>query len=418
MRGLPGGYRLIAAVIVATFAPLSETRAAEDASRENRNAAAPTFARDILPIFQNHCQHCHRPGQVAPMSLLDYADARPRAKAIREAVSDGSMPPWFADPDVGRFSNDPRLTAEEIRAVRAWVDAGAPEGDPADAPPPLAFPTEWIIGEPDLIVAMPSHANIPAEGEDRFLQIVVDPELTEDRWLSGIEVRPGDPSVVHHVMAYARQPGEENNEWSRVLGQSADLLIEYAAGNPPDRFPEGTGRLLKAGATILMQIHYHPTGTDARDLTSLGFTFADPATVRRRVHSLALSNFDLLIPAGAPAHEHRTDVKFDRPIRLLAFQPHMHFRGSSMRLEAHRPDGTIEALCSVTDYNPYWQITYEFETPPDLPAGTTLHLQAVFDNSAANPFNPDPSVPVRWGALAVDEMSIGWIDFMYTDMEG
>ncbi|MBI3736125.1 hypothetical protein HY256_06395, partial [Candidatus Sumerlaeota bacterium] len=378
----------------------------------------PTFSKDIAPLFQKSCQKCHRPGEVAPMSLLTYAEARPWAKGINKAVESREMPPWDADPAYGDFENDPSLTTGEIELISRWVDAGAPEGNPADLPPPLEFKTGWGIGDPELVIASPESYAIAADGPDKWVDLVLDTGLTEDKWIGAIEVHPSSRRVVHHVMVYVLQDQDSDEEWSQVVGRNSNLLAEYAAGNNPDIYPDGTGRLLKAGAKLLVQIHYHPNGTAETDRTSVGFKFHPAGSVSRRVVTRPVSNFNLRIPAGVADFVHTAEQTLKRPARIISFQPHMHFRGKAMMLEAIYPDGRTETLCAVPHYNPNWQITYRYRLPPLMPSGTRLRVTAHFDNSAANPLNPDPGATVLWGPLAVDEMMIGWVDFFFEDQEG
>jgi hypothetical protein len=220
-------------------------------------------------------------------------------------------------------------------------------------------------------------------------------------------------------MVYGLHDEGGNEDWSRLVGRSADLLIEHAVGNEGDVFPQGTGRLLKGGAKLLVQVHYHPHGVAATDRTEIGFKFYDdPSEVSRRVVAKAIVNFDLRIPAGSACFEHVAWTVLDRPIGVVAFQPHMHYRGRTMRLDAFYPDGRQETLFSAPRYDANWQMTYAYKTPPILPAGTRLRVTGTFDNSAANPLNPDPTVSVSWGPRADDEMMIGWMDFYFADEEG
>lgn len=386
---------------------------AQGVMSETVSAPYVVYTRDIAPIFQRSCQRCHRHGQIGPMPLMSYEDARPWVQAIRVVVESRRMPPWFADPRYGQFLDDPSLSDDEISKIAAWAEAGAPRGNPADLPPPREFPEMWTIGKPDLVLTMRKRAHVRAAGRDRFMRIRLNPELAEDQWIQAVEIRPGNAKVVHHAIAYVLQKGESDKEWSRMLRRSGYLLTEYSAGNQGDRYPEGTGRLLEAGSRILLEIHYHPYGEEAYDRTQIAFRFhGDPSKVRKRVISRALANHDLRIPAGAPNHQHVSEDTFDRPYRLISFQPHMHFRGKSMRLEAIYPNGSSEILASVPGYDFYWQITYRYRDPPLIPAGTTLRVTSVFDNSANNRLNPDPGETVRWGRKAIDEMAIGWVDLI------
>lgn len=402
----------------AQVAVIAAPLAANPPSAPALEPAAISFSKDIAPIFQRACQTCHRPGQVAPMSLLTYQEARPWARAIRKAVAEREMPPWGSDSPREFFVNDPCLSPEQIELVTHWVDSGAPEGDPGDAPPPLAFQEGWTLGAPDLVLSMPRAYAIAAETEDKFVYFELATGLTEDKWLASIEVRPGNPRAVHHAMAYALQAEDADQEISRLLGRHANLLTEYAPGNNGDAFPPDAGRLLMAGAHILVQIHYHAYGVAGADQTSIGLRFHKSGDGLRRVVSRPVLNFDLVIPPGAGDHRHEAEITLDRPANIISFQPHMHFRGKAMLLEAISPDGSVATLCNVPKYNPYWQITYSYRQPPLLPAGTRLRVTSWFDNSAANSLNPDSTAEVRWGPQAFDEMAIGWLDLIYETPQG
>ncbi len=352
------------------------------------------------------------------MSLLTFGEARPWAKAIKKEVESLRMPPWGAEAKRGVFANDPTLTNEEIALIVQWVEAGAPEGNRADLPAPRIFNTGWTIGEPELLLVSPRVQQVPAEGNDLWVDIELDPQLTEDKWIAGIEVRPSDRSVLHHAMAYALQEKDADLDWSQIVGRSANFLAEYGAGNNGDIYPAGTGRRIRAGAKILVQAHYHPNGRPAQDQLTLGLRFHPEGSVSRAILTKPISNFDLHIPAGEPNFFHQATFRIERPSRLISFQPHMHYRGKSMKLEAIHPDGQSESLCSVPRYDPNWQITYIFKTPPLVERGTRLKITGIFDNSPQNPLNPNPNVDVLWGPLAVDEMMIGWLDYYFADNEG
>lgn len=398
----------IAAVLI-LLAPLGASRADDGGPDGN----PVTYSRDIAPIFQKACQQCHRPGEMAPMSLLSFADARPWAKSIKAKVAARKMPPWDADRSVGKFINDPSLTDAEIEKVVRWVDVGAPEGDPAELPIALTFKPGWTIGKPDLILTIPNEMKVDAGGPDRFEFLDLPTGLTEDRWVEAVEVRPGNRKVVHHVMVYMRQDDDDSWEWGH--GHNGNLLSEFAVGNNGDLFPDGTGRLLKAGSSLLVEIHYHPNGAATTDRTSIGLKFHPKGEATRRVVARPISSRYLHVPAGAPDVESEAEYTFSRPFEIISFQPHMHCRGKDMKLEAVYPDGRTELLCSVPHFNFNWQITYTYKTPPKMPAGTSLRVFAHHDNSAANPNNPNPAVDVYWGPETTDEMMIGWTDIVYLD---
>ena len=392
------------------------------------DAPAVTFTRDVAPILQRACQVCHRPGQMAPMSLLTYEETRPWARAIRERVARREMPPWHLDRTVGirDYLNDRSLTDAEIGAIVAWVDAGAPRGDPADLPPPAAFAAddEWYIGTPDLIVTMEEEMVVAARGPDTFFNIYAPTGLTEDRYIRAVEVHPGDRRVVHHVNTFAVQeppaPGENGLAGFRNVALPGEMwLKETSIGNSGDIYPEGTGRLLRAGAVIRFNIHYHPVGEEARDRTSVGFRFHPRGEVPRKTlvtRFITARNLD--IPAGARDVRHDGYWTLPQPAQIVHFRPHMHYRGQAMSLEAVLPDGRVELLTSVPRYDVNWQLTYSYENPPAFPAGTVMHMTSYHDNSAGNRNNPDPTMWTGSGSRTIDEMAIAHTDWIFlTDAE-
>jgi len=250
-----------------------------------------TFYRDVLPIVQKNCQSCHRPGEAAPVSFMTYKETRPWAKAIREAVRLRKMPPWFADPHTGKFANDRSLSDKDIETIAKWADAGAPEGDMKDAPPPARFVDGWNIGNPDYVVQMPAVMNVPEKGTLEYTYFVVPTGFTEDKWVQMAEVRPGNRRVVHHVIAFVREPGSKWLADAKVgepfvpKKDSPDRngalieghwLVGYAPGTVPDRLEPGQARLVKAGSDIILQLHYTATGKPESDQTKVGFVFATP----------------------------------------------------------------------------------------------------------------------------------------------
>ena len=407
------------------FVPMSASE------RQSARRESVTFASHVAPIFQRSCQQCHRPGQIAPMSLLSYEEARPWAKSIKQRVAKREMPPWHADPKVGLpYAGDVSLSDDEIETIVGWVDAGAPRGNPRDLPAPVAFPAddEWGIGEPDLILTMAEEYVVPAEGPDQFVNFYLPTGLTEDRYIKAVEIMPSRAGRenIHHVMAYAIQDEEDyvgvevdDRPRTRADGsRTGTIIMEYAVGNRGDVFPEGTGRPLRAGADVRFGIHYHSRGEVVRDRTSIGFVFYPKGVIpKHRIISTRIMTTNLDIPAGAENVRHDAYFRLKQPAKVINFQPHMHYRGKSMYLEAIRLNGRPEILCSVPAYDFYWQITYPFAEPPVYPAGTLLHVVSYHDNSADNPDNPDPGLWVGWGANTTDEMAIGWTDFIYISDE-
>ena len=372
-----------------------------------------TFTRDVAPILQKSCQSCHRPGSIGPMPLLTYEDARPWARSIKDRVSRRQMPPWHVDRAVGihRFKDDPSLSDEQVQTIVGWVDAGAPKGNPDDMPPPRVFDDSdrWHIGKPDVIVSMPQAFTVKPEQADWWGNFYADAGLTEDRYIKAVEAKPspGAARVVHHAVQ------------TLVYDEGTDpggVLVEYAVGKNGDVFPDGAGKLMKAGAKVRFNMHYHAIGQPVTDRTSVGIVFYPKGYVPKHVIRTILSpnQDDLDIPAGASDVRSDAYYKMERPARLIGFMPHMHNRGKKQCLEAIYPDMHVEQLnCVNYDFN--WQIVYNYadDVAPLLPAGTIMHVISWHDNSVANKYNPDPRNWVGFGNRTTDDMSRHWLTFYY-----
>ena len=405
------------AVIVALVATPAAVMAQTSASAE------VTFTKDIVPLFQQSCQVCHREGEMAPMSLVTYQEVRPWARSIKNRVVNREMPPWHIDKTIGiqKFKNDTSLSDEEIAMVAAWVDNGAPMGDPADMPPPVQFPdsSAWQIGEPDLIVRFPAYP-VPAEGPDLFGDIYTDLELDEDRYIKAIQTRPGDePSrrVVHHALSYAVHPEEQE---MREAGDedipAAQFLVEYASGKNGEVYPEDSGLLLEAGRKMRLDYHLHSVGEDVEALVELGMVFHPKGHVPKHIRwskQLGLNNRLLDIPPGKVV---RTDgyAVLAKNARITAFQPHMHMLGTYQCLELIYPwpgwtAQTETVSCANFDYN--WHLVYNYadDVAPIVPAGTVLHIISWHDNTESNRANPDPKNWTGDGGRTIDEMGFAWI---------
>ena len=364
-----------------------------------------TFNRDVLPILQNRCQECHRQGQMAPMALSTYAETRPWAKAIREAVVTRKMPPWFADPCCGKFANDRSLTASERDTLAKWADSGAKQGRESDAPPVKVWPEGWNIFRPDAVIEMPRAFRVPAAGSVEYQYFIASTGFKEDRWVQSVEVRPSERGVVHHAVVYIREPGDT---WTRGPTK-ADILAVYAPGSAPDVYPAGMAKLVKAGSDLVFEIHYTPSGKAVDDRVKVGMVFA-PARPAKRVLTLQMDNEKFLIPAGE--RDFRISVWGSLPndALLLGFFPHMHLRGTSFEYTRIRDNGLPETLLRVKPYDFYWQLYYRLAEPMPLKKGTRLNWIATYDNSAANPRNPDPAADVRYGPQSWEEMMVGFFD--------
>lgn len=362
-------------------------------------AATLTFHKDIEPIFQARCQSCHRPGEVAPMPLLKYQEARPWAKAIRAAVITGKMPPWSPDPHYGKFLNDLSLAPGEKEKIVSWVDAGAPEGKLSDAPAPRQFQEGWNIPQPDVVFELPAPYDVPASGTIDYQYLRVPTNFTEDKWVQIAEVRPGAPAVVHHAIVVMRAPGSRRDEY----------LAGYAPGMTPQIWKPGEARLVKAGSVLEFQMHYATNGTPARDRTRLGLIFAkEPVT--EQIIGTQLTPQSLNIPPGDANYRVDASGMMGQEVKLVAIRAHMHLRGKSMEVRAIYPTGETEILLNVPKYDFNWQPYYYLETPKVLPKGTRIEATSYFDNSPNNRFNPDPTATVTWGPQSWDEMMIAWLD--------
>jgi hypothetical protein len=361
-----------------------------------------SFYNDVLPILQTHCQSCHRPGEIAPMPFDTYEHTRPFAAAIREKTALHQMPPWFASPCCGHFSNDPSLSPQEISTLAAWADAHAPAGDPAATPPAMTWTTGWNISKPDLVLSMNHPQTIPATGDIAYRYYVIPTHFKEDRWVRMSEIRPGNRSVVHHAVAYIRPPGDTHL-------MTSDLLLVYAPGSLPDAWPEGLAKLVPAGSDIVLQMHYTTNGKATQDLTRIGLVFA-PKKPEKRVITLQLTNDTFSIPAGEPDYRVEVHGSIPNDALLLSFFPHMHLRGKTFEYNIVEPHGRVRTLLRIPHYDFYWQLSYRLATPILLKAGTVLQAVATFDNSKNNPHNPDPDATVSWGEQTWAEMMVGFFD--------
>jgi hypothetical protein len=396
---------------------------------QNPDPAPVTFTKDVAPILQKHCQTCHRPGEAAPFPLLTYEQARPWAASMKRVVKEKAMPPWFADPAVGHFANDRSLTAKEISTILAWANAGAPQGDPAEMPAPATFVDGWGIPKPDLIFELPHAFSVPASGMVEYQYVILPTGFTEDKWVQAAEARPTDRSVVHHIIAYVREPGSnyfkgqktgvffeapppQQDDKNDTSSLPSDFLVGYAPGQNAEILQPGQAKLIKAGSDIVLEVHYTPTGKATTDQTRLGIVFAKQ-TPKNRVLTLSAVNGTFKIPPGDP--NYRVDAAFDVPreVTLVALHPHMHTRGKDFEYRLVFPTGETQTLLKVPAYNWHWQLWYYLAEPITLPKGTKIECTAHFDNSADNPENPDPTKTVIWGQQNSDEMMVGFFNLIF-----
>ncbi len=427
-----------------------------------KSKAAVTFNKDVAPILFKSCAECHRPGEAAPMSLLSYKEARPWARSIREKVVSREMPPWHADPRVGQFSNDPRLSQAEIDTITAWVDGGAKEGEPRDLPPAPKFVQGWSIGQPDLILDMPEEFTLEANGPDEYQHFQIDPGFTEDKYVQMAEARPGNRRIVHHIIASILPPPQGGQPQRKLTREEVEklraekdpilyyegflrrlkpevpvyndgcqlpnggggnqldgsgqlkfpmFLCGFAPGANPAIWEPGTVKKIPAGSKILLQVHYSKTaGQVEKDRSMIGLVFARQPP-RRESFTHLISNHYFRIPPGAENHRVTACWTTNEDIRLINAMPHMHLRGKAMEIKAFYPNGRSEVLLNVPNYSFSWQTVYYFKQPVAIPKGTRFLVTGYLDNSGRNKYNPDPAQAVRFGEPTYDEMMIGFIEY-------
>ena len=390
--------------------------------------AKVTFTKDVAAVLQRHCQECHRPGEAAPFSLLTYDQARPWAKAMKQAVLTKEMPPWFAGPHSTAFSNDRSLPEKDAGTIVAWADGGALQGDPKDMPPPRKFVEGWSIPKPDVVFELPKPFPIPATGTVEYEKIIVPSGFTEDKWVQFAEARPDRRAQVHHMIVFIREPGSHWLQGEKVgeffiapkpkaddtdtSALPSDFLVGYAPGQPPERLEPGQAKLIKAGSDLIFEIHYTTNGRAAMDRSKAGLVFAKEPP-KERVLTLSATNGKFKIPPGDP--DYRVDAEFDvrANVKLTGLHPHMHGRGKDFEYRLVYPSGKTETLLDVPRYNWHWQLWYTLSKPILLPKGAKIECTAHFDNSPNNPDNADASKEVTWGDQSWDEMMVGFVNLAF-----
>ena len=403
-----------------------------------RAAGVPTFAKDVAPLLYKNCTSCHRPGEIAPMSLLTYEEARPWAKAIRDEITDGTMPPWHADAPRGTFHNERVLTADEKDLIARWANGGAPKGDPKDAPPIPVYTDGWVLGTPDAVFEMEEAYTLPAEGTIQYEYFYMPTNFTEPKWVKSIEVRPGNREVVHHVLVYYRAaPDMErtpvfrpNAQQSRTPPERAAgvrlhppkpglpprrLLATYAPGTAFQVAPEGTAFRLEPGGILELQMHYTTKGEAATDRTKVGLIYAKEAAPKE-LRPGQFINGSFTLPAGAADVPVTADVEFLQDTTVWGLFPHTHLRGKKWHYKMILPDGTEKTILSVPNYDFNWQTYYMFKEPLQIPKGAKIVSTAWYDNSAKNRSNPDPKVDVKWGEQTWEEMQ--YTGILFTPLQG
>ena len=408
-------------------------------------AAAPTFSKDVAPIFYRNCTSCHRSGEIGPMALVTYQDARPWARSIAAKVASGTMPPWHADPGHGEFANDRRLNAGDKETILQWIANGAPEGNPADLPPAPTYADGWQVGQPDAVFALLEDYPVPSSGTIEYKYFEVPTHFTEDKWVRAFEVRPGDRSVVHHVIVFARPPAKPDQEREKAPPNGGaqkpkrqgpfsfapgmeepkndaveaarkapnndrpapkgvgSFVAAFAPGQAVRTYAEGTAVKIPAGATLVFQMHYTASGKATTDRSKVGLVFAKEPP-RQEVIIAALQNANFTLPAGAPDVQVDAEMTLNQDMTIWSMLPHTHVRGKRWHLEATYPDGRTETILDVPRYDFNWQTDYVFKQPLKLPKGTKVRTSAWYDNSAANKSNPDSTVDVHWGDQTWQEM--------------
>jgi hypothetical protein len=391
-------------------------------------AAPPTFSKDIAPIIYKHCANCHRPGEAAPMSLLTYEQARPYARAIANAVANRTMPPWHAEAPAGTFHNERSLTEQERQTFAAWAAGGASNGDPKDLPIQPAFADGWALGKPDVVFEMAEEYRVPAKGTVEYEWLYIPTNFNEAKWVKSLEIRPGDRSVVHHVLVYYRAKPDrktppvaranrnhQSNPPQPEHGVSANprrtdldempprLIATYAPGTDPQAAAAGTAFRLEPGGILELQMHYTATGTPKTDRTRVGMTFStDPSP--REVRAQHFMNMTMRLPAGSADVAVSTDLEFLQDATVWGLFPHTHLRGKKWEYALVLPTGEKTSILSVPRYDFNWQTYYMFATPLQVPKGAKIISTAWYDNSAANKNNPNPNVDVLWGDQTWQEM--------------
>lgn len=380
-----------------------------DRGRKQPARTDVTFSKQVAPILQKRCQACHRPDQSAPFALMTYDDAVKHGRMIKEVTTQRRMPPWHADPRHGTFTNDRRLTREEIDTLASWIDSGMPKGNEKDLPQPLNWPKGWTHGKPDLIIPMPEEFEVPATGTLPYKYWMVDTNFDEDKWVQIAEARPGAASVVHHIVVYILQEGQtrpflpDGTFW---------VLVGWAPGDLGLVCPPDTALRLPKGSKLRFELHYTPNGTITKDRSEVGITFAKkPPKYELQMNSFA--NESISLPPHEPHYRAEATFRLRGDARLISLTPHMHWRGKDYFYEVIYPDGKRETLLSVPRWDFNWQNAYWFKEPVKVPKGARLHAVAHWDNSRNNPLNPAPEKPVRFGLQTWDEMMVGWVTYIW-----
>lgn len=386
--------------------------------------AAPSYVADIAPVLAEQCASCHREGGVAPFAMDSHTMVQGWSPMIREVLMTRRMPPGQIDGHIGEFINDRLVDDADVRNIIAWVEAGAPKDGDTDPLAELVWPeSKWAFGEPDMILDIPA-TTVPATGNGVFVNVEVTFDMEQDRWLRGSQIIAGDRTVLHHTVNRLDFPGEDNRRG--FLGGSGNRdkasITAYIPGDTPDMNPDNTGGLVKAGSVLNLNMHYTPNGRETVDNSQLGVWFYPEGEVPEERMSgqcaCVFPNTWTTIPPHDPAFEQTATIVIDKDANIYSYLPHMHFRGKYMRFYADYPDGTQEELINIAKYNYNWQLSYTYEEPKFVPAGTKITAVAAWDNSAQNPANPNPDRAVDWGNESWDEMFFGAVQWKFLDQGG
>lgn len=404
--------------VLAGRAPPTLATEAPGCALDLKAAKAPavplTYHGQVERLVQTHCVECHRTGGVAPFALDTMKDVVAHAGQIKKVVEAGTMPPWFAAPPAkgpSPWVNDRTVPKADKAELLTWLGGDRAEGNQADAPRPRAFHDDWQIGKPDLIVAPVKAVAVKAEGIMNYVHTTAETNLTEDRWVRALEVRPTAKAVVHHVLVFVIPPKDRAGPSGSVArGPTQGYYAIYVPGNSTLVYPDGFGKLLPKGSQVRFQIHYTPNGTATEDRTALGVIFAKDKP-KHEVRVAGVANPLFQIPPGADNYEVKARLPVPFDAKVLGFLPHMHVRGKAFRYEVTEPGGKTEVLLDVPRYDFNWQLLYTFAEPRAVPKGSTLRATAWYDNSVKNPANPDPTKAVRWGNQTFEEMMLGYVEF-------
>jgi peroxiredoxin len=384
--------------------------------RVNRRAARGeiTYAKDIAPIVQNHCVACHRPGEIAPFTLTSYDDVVNWSATVREVIDEGRMPPWHADAAPGKFLNDRRLPPAEKKLLFDWIENGMPAGNSADLPEPPKFTEGWQIPKPDLVIEMPRSFTVPAKGTVEYQYFPLDITFDEDKWVVAAEARPGNRSVVHHLILLYVPPSARYGAPEAAL---LNAIATFAPGIPAWQATPGTAKRIPAGSKLYFQVHYTPNGAEATDVSRAGIVFTDARAVEKQLKTDAVVNLRFQIPPQKDNVRIEAQYGFGRDMQIVSLLPHMHLRGKAFRIESIAPDGKQELLLDVPHYDFNWQNSYVFAEPLKVREGTKLKCVATYDNSENNPANPDPTKTVRWGDQTWEEMLVAQFEAVLDEQD-